>query len=114
MIGFLVRCFHFLVLLLFFLWDLIVSSVQVAVTVLTPGDISNPRLATVPLRVQSDWGITLVANFISLTPGTLSVDVSEDRKTLLVHSLLAGGSSEELRADVRRGIEERVLKVTQR
>lgn len=114
MIEFLIRCVNFLVLFLYFLWDLVVSSVQVAVTVLAPKDISEPRLVTIPLNVQSDWGVTLVANFISLTPGTLSVDVSGDRKTLLVHSLLAGESSDELRKDTRTGIEMRVLKVTRR
>jgi multicomponent Na+:H+ antiporter subunit E len=114
MIDFLIRCFHFGVLFLLFLWDLTVSSVQVAVTVLSPKDLSRPRLVTIPLRVRSDVGISMVANFISLTPGTLSVDVSPDRKTLLVHSLLAGDSSEGLREEVRAGIETRVLRVTGR
>lgn len=114
MIDFLVRCFHFVVLFIMFLWDLVVSSVQVAAAVLSPRDISKPRLATVPLRVQSAVGISMVANFISLTPGTLSVDVSPDRKTLLVHSLLAGDDSASLREDVRKGIEARVLRVTRR
>ncbi len=114
MMTFLIRCFHFAVLFILFLWDLVLSSVQVAITVLSPDDISHPRLVTVPLRVRSDWGIAMVANFISLTPGTLSVDVSEDRKTLLVHSLLAGDTSDDLRKDVRTGIEARVLKVTGR
>ena len=51
----------------------------------------------------------MVANYITLTPGTLTVDVSPDRRTLLVHSLLAGDSSDGVRADIRDGIEPRVL-----
>ena len=47
----------------------------------------------------------MVANYITLTPGTLTVDVSPDRSTLLVHSLLAGETGDEVRADIQDGIE---------
>ncbi len=104
--------YYILKLFFVFLWDLWNSSVQVALAVLSPRDRTQPRLVTIPLRAKSDLEITLVANFISLTPGTLSVDVSEDRKTLLIHDLFAGDSSEAVRADVRDGIETRVMKVT--
>jgi multicomponent Na+:H+ antiporter subunit E len=105
--------FYVLWFFLMFLWDLLLSSIQVARAVLSPGDITRPRLLTVPLRVESDLQITLVANFITLTPGTLTVDVSPDRKRLLVHDLFAGESSEATRQSVRDGLEARVLKVTQ-
>lgn len=95
-----------------FLYDLVMSSVQVARAVLSPRDITRPRFTTIPLKAETDVEITLVANFISLTPGTLSIDVSPDRKTLLVHDLFAGDSSADARAAVRDGIEARVLKVT--
>jgi multicomponent Na+:H+ antiporter subunit E len=112
MISFLVRCFHLVILFGEFCWELLVSSIQVTMTVLSPTDKSQPRLVTIPLRVRTDAGIILVANYITLTPGTLSVDVSPDRKTLLVHSLLAGDDSEETRKGIRDGVEARVLKVT--
>lgn len=99
-------------LFIVFLWDLLTSSVQVALAVLLPGERTKPRLVSVPLKARSDLEITLVANFISLTPGTLSVDVNEDRDTLLVHDLFAGDSGEETRAGVRDGIEARVLRAT--
>jgi multicomponent Na+:H+ antiporter subunit E len=107
------RPFHILWLFLMFLWDLLLSSLLVAKAVLTPGDATQPRLLTIPLRVQSDLQITLVANFITLTPGTLTVDVSPDRKRLLVHDLFAGDSSEATRLAVRDGLETRVLRATQ-
>jgi len=99
-------------LFIVFLWDLLTSSIQVALAVLLPGDRTKPRLVSVPLKASSDLEITLVANFISLTPGTLSVDVNEDRDALLVHDLFAGDSGEETRAGVRDGIEARVLRAT--
>ena len=96
-----------------FLRDLVISSVQVAVAVLSPRDRSRPRFVAVPLRdARTGLEITMVANYITLTPGTLTVDVSPDRSTLLVHSLLAGESGDEVRADIRDGIERRVTRVT--
>lgn len=112
MITFIKRSLSFIVLFATFLEDLVVSSLQVAKAVLSPNDITKPRLVTIPLDVTTDAGITMVANFISLTPGTLSIDVSDDRKTLLVHDLLGGDSSEQAREDARTGIQARVLKVT--
>lgn len=106
------RLFYSVKLFVMFLWDLTASSVSVARAVLSPRDICRPRLVTVPLDVTTDTQITLVANFISLTPGTLSIDVSPDRRTLLVHDLLAGDDSAGTIESVRSGIEARVLKAT--
>jgi multicomponent Na+:H+ antiporter subunit E len=108
----LTRTYYALRLFVVFLWDLLTSSIQVARAVISPRDITRPRLVIVPLEARSAVEVTLVANFISLTPGTLSVDVGEDGRTLLVHDLFAGDSGDGTRADVRDGIEARVIKVT--
>lgn len=100
------------VLVTAFAWDLTVSSIQVARAVLTPGDQCSPRFVVVPLQqARSDLEIAVVANYITLTPGTLSVDVGRDRKTLLVHALIGGESGDDLCAQVRDEIEPRVLRV---
>jgi multicomponent Na+:H+ antiporter subunit E len=102
-----------LVLAVAFFRDLVISSLQVARAVLAPRDISQPRFVTVPLlKARTGLEITMVANYITLTPGTLTVDVSPDRSTLLVHSLLAGETGDEVRADIQHGIERRVTRVT--
>jgi multicomponent Na+:H+ antiporter subunit E len=93
--------------------DLAVSSLHVARAVLSRRDVTQPRFVTVPLtRARTDAEITLVASYVTLTPGTLTVDVSPDRKTLLVHALLAGDSGDAIRADIQNGIERRVTRVT--
>lgn len=74
---------------LFFAWDLTMSSLKVAAAVLRPGSVTNSGIVAMPLDVKSDLEILLVANLISLTPGTLSLDVSDDRKTLYVHAMFA-------------------------
>lgn len=97
-----------------FLFDLTRSSVAVARVVLSARTAPRPRFVVVPLRVRSDASITLVANYITLTPGTLTLDVAPDRGALLVHDLMAGDSGETTRAAIRDEIEPRVLRVTGR
>ena len=105
-----VRVWTALRLLVFFLYELIKSSIDVAWDVVTPTHRSRPRLIEMPLDVKTDAGILMVTNLISLTPGTLSVDVSEDRSTLLVHAMFADDTDELVR-DLKGGMERMVREV---
>ena len=69
------------------LWDIVVANVRVAVLVLGPASRLHPRFLEVPLDVVSPFSITALASIITLTPGTLSANLSGDRRTLLVHAL---------------------------
>ena len=71
--------------LLFFLKELVRSNIRVAWDVLTPTDYMQPGVIAVPLEARTDGEITMLANMISLTPGTLSLDVSSDRRVLYIH-----------------------------
>ncbi|MCR6673367.1 Na+/H+ antiporter subunit E [Devosia ginsengisoli] len=95
-----------------FLYELAASAVRVAIVVLTPDMKSalKPAIIAFPLSVKSDAEITLLANLITLTPGTLSVDVSEDRSLLYVHALNFG-TREGLIADIAGGFEAKVREV---
>ena len=93
---------------LFFLKEL-VSSVRVAMDVIKPTISFQPGVIAFPLRASSDMEIMLLANVISLTPGTLSLDVSEDRKTLYIHAMYAS-DPEAVREEIREGLEKRLLK----
>jgi multicomponent Na+:H+ antiporter subunit E len=94
-----------------FAYDLVMSTWQVAVAVVTMNHRGRSRFVEVPLDVESDLGIMMVANLITLTPGTLSVDVSDDRRTLLVHGLIVD-DPEALIADIKAGLEKRVMEVS--
>ena len=83
------RVWYWAKLLVLFHYELIVSSVQVIWDIITPDHLSHPAIFEMPLDVKTDTGILLVTNLISLTPGTLSIDVSEDRKSLLIHAMFA-------------------------
>ncbi|MFU8806572.1 MAG: Na+/H+ antiporter subunit E [Bradymonadaceae bacterium] len=71
----------------FFLWQVIKSNVRVAWEVMTPGLQIKPGVIGVPLTANSDMEITILANLITLTPGTLSLDVSDDRRVLYIHAM---------------------------
>ncbi len=72
-----------------FLWELATANFDVAYRVLHPRMPINPDVVEVPLRVQSDLAITTIANSITLTPGTLTMDYDDDRHALYVHSIAA-------------------------
>jgi len=91
-----------------FIWQLIVSNFRVLWDVVTPTHISRPGIIGVPLDAESDLEIMMVANLVSLTPGTLSLDVSADRKILYVHVMFLD-DAETMRLQIKQGIEQRVL-----
>lgn len=106
------RVFAALGLAAYFAYDLVKSCVQVAVAVLMPSRLQRSRFVTMPLDVKSDLGIMLTANLITLTPGTLSVDVSDDRASLLVHAMFADDPDAVVKG-LKDGIERRVMAVTE-
>jgi len=95
-------------LALLFLVELVKSAVKVAVTVLTPRLSLSPGIIAYPLTVDRDFEITLLANLITLTPGTLSVDVSADRRVLYVHCIDVPDAAATI-ADIRDGFERKIL-----
>jgi len=97
-------------LMLYFLWELLLSSIKVAWDVIRPVPQNNPALIEVPLTVKGDFEILLLTNLISLTPGTLSVDVSKDRETLLVHAMF-GEDEDELIDSIKNGFERLIMGV---
>lgn len=70
-----------------FLWDIIVANLAVARLILGPVRRLRPAFISLPLDLRNDFAITVLAHSISLTPGTVSSKISEDRRTLLVHVL---------------------------
>jgi len=69
------------------LWDIVIANLSVAKLILGRNDQLKPGFFYVDLDIQSPLGISLLANTISLTPGTVSCDLTADRTRLLVHAL---------------------------
>ncbi|MEZ2220629.1 Na+/H+ antiporter subunit E [Rhizobium sp. RCC_161_2] len=102
------RIRRILALLLLFLRELAKSAWAVAVTVMSPKMDVKPGIFAFPLTVDRDFEIALLANLITLTPGTLSVDVSDDRKLLYVHALDCL-DPEAVKRGIAEGFERRIL-----
>lgn len=99
-------------LALYLSYELFVSSFRVAWEVVTVRTYSRPGIIAVPLDVRSDLGITLLANLISLTPGSLSLEVSPDRRVLYVHVMFIDDAESE-RSNIKNNFERRVLEVVE-
>ncbi len=97
-------------LAVYFLKELVVSNLRVLWDVITPKHINRPGIIGIPLTAKTDLEIFVVASLISLTPGTLSVDLSDDRKILFVHVMFLD-DVEKTREDIKSGLERRVLEV---
>lgn len=91
-----------------FVIDLLVANLQVAAAVLAPKFDVHPGIVAVPTQLRG-MRLVLLANYVTLTPGTISVDVSSDGSILYVHALDLP-SPDELRADVGE-VERRILEV---
>ena len=99
-------------LVVLFHWELLVSAIRVARIVLSPRleEKLRPAIIAFPLSVKGDAEITLLANLVTLTPGTLSVDVSKDKAFLYVH-VLNLDTREALIADIAGGFEARIREI---
>jgi len=95
-----------------FVRELIVSSVAVARAALGREINSASAIIAVPVNLQSDMGVAMLANFITLTPGTTSLHVSEDRKTIYIHVLNAPAPDEVI-ADIKSTFERRLKEIEQ-
>ena len=92
----------------YFLYQLIVSNFRVMWEVITPRHSSRPGIIGIDLAARTDLEIMLVANMISLTPGTLSLDISDDRRVLYVHFMFLDDPAA-ARREIKEGLERRVL-----
>lgn len=96
--------------ILFFARELVLANLRVAHDVLTPRHHMTPGIVAVPLDVESDLEITVLATIITLTPGTLSLHVTDDRRTLYVHAMYIDDPAVLVRG-IKEGFERRVREV---
>ena len=73
------------VLMLF--WDITLANLTVARLILGPTSRLRPAFLRLPLELSNDFAIVVLSSTISLTPGTVSADISPDRRSLLIHAL---------------------------
>jgi multicomponent Na+:H+ antiporter subunit E len=100
------RTSHALGLAAFFAWALLLANLRVAADVLR-GTRIEPAVVGIPLDVGSDGEILVLSMLINITPGSVTIDLSEDRRTLYVH-VMHMTSADETRRAIKQGFERRV------
>ena len=91
----------------FFARELVLANLRVAVDVLRSGTRIRPAVVAIPLDVTSDGEILLLSMLINMTPGSVTIDLSDDRRTLYVH-VMHMTSAEDSRREIKAGFERRV------
>jgi multicomponent Na+:H+ antiporter subunit E len=104
------RVYRVLSFTAFFLWELLLANLRVAHDVMTPRLYARPGVIAIPLEARTDVEITLLASLINLTPGSLSLDVSDDRRELYIHAMYID-DVEAYRRTLKQGLERRLLEV---
>lgn len=100
------RTAHGLELAAFFAWELVLANFRVAGDVLR-GNRMAPAVVAIPLDITSDGEIMLLSMLINITPGSVTIDLSDDRRTLYVH-VMHMQSAEQTRHEIKGGFERRV------
>lgn len=100
--------FNWAMLVLAFFRELTLSVYDVILNVLNPKRITQSAIVEVPLEVKSDLGIALLANMVTLTPGTTTLYVSDDKTRLYAHVMNYSGTTV---SDIKQRMERQVLKV---
>jgi multicomponent Na+:H+ antiporter subunit E len=96
-------------LFLIFLREVVTSALAVAWAVINPRPSLKPAIVAVPLDLRTDWRISVLANIVTLTPGTTSLHVSEDLSVLYVHAMDCD-DREKLAQDIKTTFETVILK----
>lgn len=69
----------------YFIYDMLRANLEVAYDVVTPKFFMKPGIVEYPVNTKSDFEITMLSNIIALTPGTMVLDVSSDKKVIYIH-----------------------------
>ncbi|WP_133127390.1 Na+/H+ antiporter subunit E [Legionella nagasakiensis] len=83
--SYLIRFFYLLFFVVFVIYEIIIASFRVSRSVLLPRYKWQPALIDFPLSCTKNTQITFLANVVSLTPGTLALEISADQKNMLLH-----------------------------
>ncbi|NPC93973.1 Na+/H+ antiporter subunit E [Bacillus sp. WMMC1349] len=108
---YLINIWAIIVLLFIFIKELLLANLAVLKTILSPTLKNKPGIFAFETELTADWEITTLANLITLTPGTLVVDISEDRSTLYIHAVDIDDAEQAIN-DIRHSFEKAIKEVS--
>ena len=97
---------------MFFIKELIAANLKLAFDVLTPRHHMRPGIVAIPLDLKTDLEITVLTTLITLTPGSLCLHVTDDRRILYMHAMYIDDPGQLVR-EIKDGFERRVREVLQ-
>lgn len=97
-------------LLAYLLWQILLANIRLTSDVLSIRHRMTPGVIRLPLTITTDGEILLLAAMINITPGSVALDVSEDRRTMYVH-VMHVTTAEEAKWDIKNGFERRILEL---
>ena len=97
--------------ILFYLYKLGEANLYIAHDILTPKLRIKPGFIKVQLTLKSNFGLLLFSNLLSMTPGSLSIDITDDKKTMLVHVLYK--TTEEDMLKEFKDIQDKIKRITE-
>ena len=106
------RLWYFVVYLFRFSKELALANYQVTKLVLSPRLPIRPGFLSIPLDARTDFEITSFANSITLTPGTISVHIPDDRGSIVIHAIDVGDDVDALRQATKDALEAPILRFT--
>ena len=95
----------------FYLGEIILANIEIAHDILTPMHRMKPAILAIPLEVESDIQLLAFSNLITMTPGTLSLDISPDKKTIYVHAMYVD-DVEAAKKEIKDAFEKRILEMS--
>ena len=104
------KIWHGLVFPVFYLYNLVLANLRLAKDVLTPSLDAQPGIIEIDLQVKTDRQILILTNLITMTPGTLTLYISDDHKKIFVHGMYIK-DEEEFIANIKQ-LEKRLLQLT--
>ncbi|MFQ3542693.1 Na+/H+ antiporter subunit E [Halobacillus rhizosphaerae] len=108
---YMIRVWKVIKLILLFVRELVLANVDIVKLVYKPKLDIQPGIFALPIELKSNWEITLLANLITLTPGTLSIAVSEDHRTIFVHAMDVPDVEESIN-EIKDTFEKAIMEVT--
>lgn len=103
--------YRFLILVFIFVRELISANIDVVKLVYQINPDIEPGIFKLPIEVKKNWEITLLANLITLTPGTLTVAISDDQSTLFIHAMHIDTIDESI-YEIKNSFEKAIMEVT--
>ncbi len=103
--------YRIIILFLIFIRELILSNISIVKLVYSREPDFEPGIFEMPIEVTKDWEITLLANLITLTPGTLTVAISDDKKRLFIHAMDIDDKEQSIH-EIKNTFEKAILEVT--